>query len=113
MVMLDNSDIESDASSNNKMPSLEGSSDEENDGPRYIEPPVGDALITRRALNIQPKEKGNEMYREHIFHMRCVVQNKICSIIIDSGSCTNIASSLFVEKLNLPTLRHPKPYYLQ
>ena len=34
-------------------------------------------------------------------------------MIIDSGSCTNVASTLLVEKLNLPTLKHPNPYRLQ
>ena len=34
-------------------------------------------------------------------------------MIIDSGSCTNVFSSLLVEKLHLPTLKHPDPYTLQ
>jgi hypothetical protein len=29
------------------------------------------------------------------------------------GSCTNVASTTFVEKLNLPTLKHSRPYKLQ
>ena len=53
------------------------------------------------------------MQREHIFHTRCHVQNKVCSLIIDSGSCTNVASTLLVDKLKLKTLRHQKPYKLQ
>ena len=34
-------------------------------------------------------------------------------MIIDGGSCANVASALLVEKLQLPTLKHPKPYKLQ
>ena len=34
-------------------------------------------------------------------------------MIIDGGSCTNVASTTLVEKLNLPTLKHPRPYKLQ
>ena len=34
-------------------------------------------------------------------------------MIIDGGSCTNVASVLLVEKLQLPTLKHPRPYKLQ
>jgi len=31
-------------------------------------------------------------------------------LIIDSGSCTNVASALLVEKFGLPTLKNPNPY---
>ena len=31
---------------------------------------------------------------------------KVCSMIIDRGSCTNVAGTTLVEKLNLPTLKH-------
>ena len=34
-------------------------------------------------------------------------------MIIDGGSCAIVASALLVEKLQLPTLKHPKPYKLQ
>ena len=34
-------------------------------------------------------------------------------MIIDGGSCVNVASKLLVEKLGLHTLKHPRPYKLQ
>ena len=34
-------------------------------------------------------------------------------MIIDGGSCNNVANTTLVEKLNLPTLKHPRPYKLQ
>ena len=34
-------------------------------------------------------------------------------MIIDGGSCTNVASTSLVEKLKLKTLKHPRPYKLQ
>ncbi|KAA3479759.1 reverse transcriptase [Gossypium australe] len=34
-------------------------------------------------------------------------------MIVDGGSCTNVASTLMVEKLGLPTTKHPHPYKLQ
>ncbi|RDX79498.1 hypothetical protein CR513_40073, partial [Mucuna pruriens] len=34
-------------------------------------------------------------------------------MIIDNGICTNVASTLLVKKLNLPTKKHPNPYRLQ
>jgi hypothetical protein len=33
-------------------------------------------------------------------------------MIIDGGSCTNVASTALVEKLNLSTLKHPRQYKL-
>ena len=40
------------------------------------------------------------------------MKGKVCTLIIDSGRYTNVASSLKVEKLNLHTMKHPKPYKL-
>ena len=34
-------------------------------------------------------------------------------MVIDSGSVTNVASTLLVDKLDLPTMKHPSPYKLQ
>ena len=34
-------------------------------------------------------------------------------MIIDGGSCTNVASTTLIEKLNLHTTKHPRPYKLQ
>ena len=53
------------------------------------------------------------MQRENIFHTGCYAQDKVCSMIIDGGSCTNVASTITIEKLRLPTLKHPRPYKLQ
>jgi len=55
----------------------------------------------------------DESQWEHIFHSRCTIQGKVCSLIIDGGSCTNVASTQLVNKLSLPTIPHPWPYSLQ
>ncbi|RDX79057.1 hypothetical protein CR513_40568, partial [Mucuna pruriens] len=34
-------------------------------------------------------------------------------MILDGGSCTNVASTILVEKINLQTAKHPRPYKLQ
>ena len=34
-------------------------------------------------------------------------------MIIDSESCTNVVSTLLIEKLGLPTIKHLHPYRLQ
>ena len=41
------------------------------------------------------------------------MKDKVCTLIIDCGSYTNVASTLLVEKLNLKWKKHPKPYKLQ
>ena len=107
MILLDNGDIESENSSDDEMSPLEDCSDV-----NVVEPVKGDVLVTRRLLNMQPKVEGGEKQHEHIFHTRCHIKDKVCNLIIDSGSCTNVASTLLVEKLGLPTLKHPNPYRL-
>lgn len=38
--------------------------------------------------------------------------NKVCKMIIDSGSCENVFTEEVVHKLQLKTDRHPKSYTL-
>ncbi|RDX72679.1 hypothetical protein CR513_47795, partial [Mucuna pruriens] len=106
MVMLDNGEIES--SSDDGIPPLEDSSDVE-----VVEPVDGVVLDTRLALSIQPKEDGDVEQCEHNFHPRCHINDKVCSMIIDSGICTNVASTIIVEKIKLQTAIHTRPYKLQ
>lgn len=72
----------------------------------------GELLMIRRMLGSQQKPK-KESQRENIFHTRCSVNGQICLMIVDGGSCTNVASERMVEKLNLVTKPHPWPYKLQ
>ena len=71
----------------------------------------GDLLMVRRLLKLN--HDLDDTQRENIFHTRCLVNEKICVVIIDSGSCTNVASSIMVEKLGMRTTKHPNPYRLQ
>ena len=41
------------------------------------------------------------------------IKDKLCSLIINGCSCTNVASLFMVEKWSLPTTKHPKLYRLQ
>ena len=95
MVLRDDGEIETeDEDDTDPIPPLEDADEEE-----Y--PAQGDLLVARRALSAQAKD-DEEVQRENIFHTRCHVQNKVCSVIIDGGSCTNVASTTMVEKLGLP-----------
>ena len=98
--------INDEDSDTDDMPPLEDVSEEE-----YL---AQDALtlVARRALSLQAKG-FDELQRENIFHTRCYVKDKVCSVIIDDGNCTNVASTIMEEKLGLPIVKHPRPYNLQ
>ncbi|XP_073061780.1 uncharacterized protein [Primulina eburnea] len=64
---------------------------------------VGEALVTRRIMSAQVKDEEVNQ-RENLFHTRCFVNGKVCNVIIDGGSCTNVASVEMVEKLGLQWL---------
>ena len=50
---------------------------------------------------------------KYIFHTQCYVKNNVCSLIIDNGSYTNMASITLVSELNLCIIKYTKPYRLQ
>uniref|UniRef100_A0A2N9I803 RNA-directed DNA polymerase n=1 Tax=Fagus sylvatica TaxID=28930 RepID=A0A2N9I803_FAGSY len=108
MVLQANGEIVTDCedSDTDDMPPLEDVFEEE-----YLAPDAL-TLVARRALSLQAKGV-DEIQRENIFHTRCYVKDKVCSVIIDGGSCTNVASTIMVEKLGLPMAKHPRPYKLQ
>ncbi|KAF7800459.1 uncharacterized protein G2W53_045101 [Senna tora] len=108
VMILKDREVMTDDDNDGSMPSLEDNSD------LGIEYAVeGECLVVRRALNYEIKEHELNEQRENIFHTRCLVNNKVCSLIIDGESVTNVASTTMVEKLNLPIIRHPRPYKLQ
>ncbi|CAA7040380.1 unnamed protein product [Microthlaspi erraticum] len=72
----------------------------------------GELLVTRRVLSVlvNPAEKAQ---RENLFHTRCTINGKVCNLVIDGGSCTNVASEFLVDRLGLEKTKHPKLYPLQ
>ncbi|XP_021306294.1 uncharacterized protein LOC110431528, partial [Sorghum bicolor] len=84
--------------------SYDSQSEEEDESSPY--------LVVRRVLSTQfvAAEQGQ---RHNLFQSRCKVKGQVCRFIIDGGSCNNIVSALLVEKLGLPTRRHPHPYHMQ
>ena len=75
-------------------------------------PARGSLLVTRISLSVQPKTNEKEQ-RENLFHSRCLVSEKVCSLIIDGGSCTNVASDTLVRKLGLATRPLSRPFRLE
>ena len=72
----------------------------------------GELLVIRRTLSGQRGSSQDEQ-RENIFHTRCTVNGRVCSLIVDSGSCANVASTTMVEKLQLKIEPHPNSYSIQ
>ncbi|KAL8116363.1 hypothetical protein AgCh_022749 [Apium graveolens] len=70
----------------------------------------GISLVLRKLLYTPQHELYNQ--KHNIFTTKCTVKDRVCDLIIDSGSSDNIVSSLMVKKLNLPTENHPNPYSL-
>lgn len=79
-----------------------------------VELPFNDGLVAvvRRIMAINLGVNSEEQ-RENIFHTRCGIRGRTCSMIIDSGSCANVVSSHLVDTLGLACMKHPKPYRLQ
>ncbi|KAJ9535507.1 hypothetical protein OSB04_un001363 [Centaurea solstitialis] len=48
----------------------------------------------------------------NIFWTKCTAKCKVCTVIMDGGSCENMVATSMVEKLGLPTQDHPTPYQL-
>ncbi|XP_062197313.1 uncharacterized protein LOC133900207 [Phragmites australis] len=69
-------------------------------------------LVVQRVLSTQVVQDEKNQ-RHNIFHIKGVVQERAVRIIIDGGSCNNLASTTLVEQLSLPTRKHPHPYHVQ
>jgi len=51
--------------------------------------------------------------RGNICHTQCTVKWKVCSLIMNGGSCANVASKTLVQKLKLSVSPHPSPCTIQ
>ena len=77
----------------------------------YVSGDVGPLLVIRRSC-LTPRAPDNEWLRNNLFHSTCTIGGKVCTFIIDAGSCENVISEVAVSKLGLSTEPHPKPYRL-
>ena len=60
------------------------------------------SLVAQRVLSVQ-LSKAEHDQRHNMVQTRGVVKDRAIRIIIDGGSCNNLASLEIVEKLALPT----------
>jgi hypothetical protein len=71
-----------------------------------------ESLIVRCVLSTQI-ERVEQNQQHTLFQTKCVIKEWSCHMIIDGGSCNNLASSDMVDKLALTTKPHPRPYHIQ
>jgi hypothetical protein len=68
------------------------------------------SLVVTRVLTSQPQAIEDQMC--NIFQTRVGIGGKSIKVIVDGGSCHNLASTKLCEKLNLMLRKHPHPYHV-
>ncbi|KAL4310201.1 hypothetical protein GQ457_01G019830 [Hibiscus cannabinus] len=103
MLLLETGEIESESEEEEPNPPKEDVDGDDDSVQSYA---TGEALVIKRSLNAKPTQ--DDQQREIIFHTRCLVNEKVCVVIVDGGSCTNVASSIMVEKLEIQQTTLPR-----
>jgi hypothetical protein len=70
----------------------------------------GRSLMMKKVLLKQEPKTKNTSQRENLFIKTFKMKEKVCKVIIDSGSTDNLVSTKMVEKLELETTRNSTPY---
>ncbi|XP_059277846.1 uncharacterized protein LOC132032044 [Lycium ferocissimum] len=127
------SDDEGEHEEKNSDGNNENESDEERDDPEGDGDVIVPNCLARRVLICMAKPQEGEItipnyvvrrmmiskamddpsQQENLFHSKCVINQNMCVMIIDSGSCVNVVSTTLVDFLKLPTTTHEHPYKLQ
>jgi hypothetical protein len=66
-----------------------------------------------KVLLTPKKEMENLVQRNSLFRTACKTKDRVCKVIMDSGSTDNLISTEMVEKPELETTDHPNPYKVQ
>jgi hypothetical protein len=70
----------------------------------------GQNIMMRKFLLKPEKETEDPVQRMRLFRTAYKTKDKVCKIIIDSGSTDNLVSTEMVEKMKLEIIAHPSPY---
>ena len=70
----------------------------------------GNNLMMRKILLKPEKDVEEPVQRTSLLRTTCKEKDRVCKVIIDSGSTNNLVSTDMVEKLELKTTAHPNPY---
>jgi hypothetical protein len=69
---------------------------------------LSQSLVIQRVLLVPGQE--SQAQRHNIFRTCCIVNQRVCDVIIDGGNGENIVSKAMVSKLGLTTKRHLELY---
>ena len=75
-------------------------------------PDHGTSLVFQRILKIGAAPSEENWLRSNVFHIKCTSKDRVCLVIIDSGSFENCVSLEMVQNLDLKMDPHLKPYKL-
>jgi hypothetical protein len=70
----------------------------------------GTSLMMRKVLLKLEAEVEKPVLRNNLFRTTCKTKDKVCKVIIDSGRIDNLISTEMVEKMDLETFSHLRPY---
>jgi hypothetical protein len=70
----------------------------------------GRYLMMNKVLLKPNPEVENPVQRNSLFRTSCKTKDRVCKVIIDTGSTNNLVSIEMVEKLELETTTHPSLY---
>ena len=63
------------------------------------------ALVVSKVLTLQHHQEEDQQC--HIFHTKAGINGRSVKVIIDGGSCHNLASEELCSKLQLVKMKHP------
>jgi hypothetical protein len=67
-------------------------------------------LMMRKVLLTLEKEVESSVQRTRLFRTAYKTKDRVCKVIVDSGSMDNLVSTEMIEKLEMETTDHPSPY---
>lgn len=74
----------------------------------YADPGDYEREVMQKVLLTLKQELDSQ--RKKIFRALCIIQKKVCEIIVDNRNMENYISKTIVKKLNLQTEKHPTPH---
>jgi hypothetical protein len=70
----------------------------------------GKSLMMKKFLLKQEPKTENPTQRNNLFRTACKMKDRVCKVIIGSGSTDNLVSTEMVENLEQETTTHSTPY---